>query len=163
MFAPPVDDTVMLSSDEDGVNHTNDMSGKEFILVDDEMPQQPLNDMPPNWTDQTPENVDPYAIVPYVQPVPLQSVPPLNLVSISSDTSKSSLFNWWDYLEAMSDDTSSTATDTSTARSVNFMVSTPKVVRPRPTHHKDRASTSKQAVYLSSTASNSPLKKESKK
>lgn len=122
------------------------------------------NDVLLNGNEQPSQSMEPFAIVPYVEPVPLQSIPPLDMVDISSSSTQSPLFNWWDYLEAMSDDTSSTATDTSTARSFNFEVSTLKGVRRlNSRRYKGCVSLVKAAVYLSSTASNSPLKKPSKK
>lgn len=151
IFARAVDDIVVVSSDEEGTNLPNELTGKEFILIDDEMPQQ---------EEQRDMIVEPYAIVPYVEPVPLQSIPPLDTINISSTSTQTSVFNWWDYLACMSDDEGSTATESSTARSFKCPITQN---RRRLRHHTSRdngpVSPLKSGVLLSATASNSPLSK----
>lgn len=62
IFARPVDDVIAVSSDDEGTNLPMELTGKEFILIDDDIPQEEEGrDM----------IVESYAIVPYVEPVPL--------------------------------------------------------------------------------------------
>lgn len=167
IFAQPVAEIIVLSSDDEDMKPPNNESRKAFVLVDDDMPEMDRNlangEHAMGFQDLADDmqglGVEPYAIVPYVEPLALQSIPPLDMMDISSTSTQSSLFNWWDYLEKTSDDEGSTATDSSTARSFTFATWTNKRgFREHGSHYKTRMSPAKH-VHLSSTASNSPLAK----
>lgn len=134
--------------------------GNEFVLVDEELPAA---DGDPDFVmvDEEPVMmVHPLAIIPYeepVQAVPLQMVPPLDMVEISSSSTQSSLVNWWEYVDFMSDD------EGSTANSFNYASATKKGIREHASRCKTYLSPVKKGVRLSSTASNSPLGKPPRK
>lgn len=105
--------------------------------------------------------VEALAIVPHLdpdEPKPLQMVPPLDMIDVSSSSTQSSLFNWWEYIELMSDNEGSTATDTSTANSFAFPTMASKGIYRHTSRYKNKSPT-KPSIHLSSTASNSPVAK----
>lgn len=173
MFAPFVDNVIIVSSDEE--NMGNGIPGKKFILVDEDVGLVDNNVGKETGTRETDYvlvdadgahtqeavMVDQLAIVPYIEPEeaqPFQIIPPLDMIDISSTSTQSSLFNWWEQIGMMPDDEGSTATDTSTANSFAFAVSTAKGTRTGYSRYK-YYSPIKPGIHLSSTASNSPFAK----
>lgn len=115
MFAPYVDNVVLVSSDEQNVDPRNCIPGKKFVLVDEDVGTlvNIVGDDPGvGDTDyvivdsdgaQTQEGgmVNHMAVVPYVGPdqaLPLQMMPPLDMIDISSTSTQSSIFNWWEHI-----------------------------------------------------------------
>lgn len=172
MFARAFGDIVNVPSDDDTMELPTEMLGKEFVPVDDAMPRKD-DALMVDWQfvgmdvaaphEPAGMMVDNLAIVPYIEPLPIQSIPPLDTINISSSSNESSLANWWDYLAVSSDDEGSTATDSSTARSFNFYSSTKRGFGKHSSRYKSHLSPVKPTVHLSSTASNFPLAKPPRK
>lgn len=166
MFSPYVDNVVLVSSDDDNVEPTKGLLGKKFVLVDENVGNVDNNVGEVEVHAQKGGRGDDLAIVPYVGPEmaqPLQMIPPPHAVDISSMDTESSVFNWWEeYLDVMSDDDGSTATDASTANSVAIGVNTSKgnwTGYSRYTYYSPK----KPGTRFSSTASNSPFGKPPRK
>lgn len=165
IFAPYVDNVVLVSSTSE--------SEKRFVLVDEDtdpedegaMESDNLNADLVHNHQSIADVVEELAIVPYVNPEeqkPLQMIPPLDMIGVSSSTTESSLFNWWEQISLMSDDEGSTATNTSTANSIAFATVEPKGIRHHTSRYKNKSPV-KPSIRLSSTASNSPLAKPPRK
>lgn len=160
IFAQAVSDVIILSSDDEELPNA---TGKDFVLVDEELPNAPVEPeyvVVDEMMIEQPKNT--MAIVPYQPPVeaiPLQAIPTLDAIDISSSSTQTELLNWWEYVDFTSDDEGSTATDASTARSLNFATSTSRGFRERFSRCKTSMSPVKSGIHLSSTASNSPLAK----
>lgn len=160
---------MQVSYDSDISKGGNDNNGKRFVLVDEELFEDDHNSMDHDYVDANHQTiavvVAELAIVPYVdpnEPQSLQMIPPLDMIEVSSSTTQSSLANWWEQLDFMSDDEGSTATDTSTANSFAFASLSSKGLHNHTSHYKDK-SPMKPSIRLSSTASNSPLAKQPRK
>lgn len=101
--------------------------------------------VPPNATHEEP-----------IDAIPLQVIPSVHMIEISSSSSHSSQVNWWDYLDYMSESEGSSATDMSTANSFNVLLDGHRHTQIR----KKKVAKDEDKGRATSTASNSPFGKK---
>lgn len=145
-------EVVYVSSDSEVAVHepVYPPAGNEMIVVHEDVHE------PEGWVMVHPDEamVDADVGSP-IHAIPLQMIPPLDMIEVSSNSTQSECVNWWDYLNLMSDEEGSSQTDISTANSFSYSQQgiRGRRIRKKPVSPKD------DGIRLSSTASNSPFGK----